>query len=156
MADNMDVLQALGNAGLAAAGAGELGPVWDLFFPGGQAFSEEQIAQLTDLLQTILAQEFYEQYVINFIALQKDIGDYINNPNNNTLPNISTTAQTVVEGISALGGYGVTRAYVSAAALNILALRLQWNVAPDSSKAGAALNIANAAMDALTTLQSFE
>jgi hypothetical protein len=153
---NSDILQAIGNAGLDAAGAGFVGPIWDLFFPQDDGFSDKQLAQLSELLQQMLNSQSYQEYYDNFQALGYDISEYINNPGNETLDEILINSQSTMLGILDFGGYATTRVYIAASALHILALRLSLDAASPDNKPGAKLNIGLAAVATLSNLIALE
>jgi len=146
----------MGDAALDAAGFGFVAPIWDMFFPQSQpVFSQQQLAQLEILMTEALGEQSYQNYFDLFIAITSDLHIYINNPSSGGLDNIVQQSVLAMEGISN-NGYSTTSTYIAAAALNILALRLSFDVASNSDKRGAAKNIGDAALAALETLVQLE
>lgn len=154
--DATDTFVLLSTAGLDAAGLGSVASIWESFFPQGDPeFSEMQLQQITQVFEEVFGQANYQQYVTQFNSYTVLVGEYAKNPVPAQLPDIIDQTQVIADQIFQQGYVGA-KAYVAAAALNLVALSYAYDEASPGNKPGAQQNIGDKALLVLNNLLTLE
>jgi hypothetical protein len=154
--DYQDIVQALGLAALSASGFGAAGPIWDLFFSGGdENFTDDEIQQMTTIFQTVLLNQDYESWLADYQTAATQLGQYVNNPIEAELLASSNSLLLTANKILNIGGFGGTKLYLSTYSLYILSLKYIAELT-NPILPGALENIGEAALQGLTNLASLQ
>jgi len=153
-----DQLKNLTELGLSCAGLGTAVSIFNIFNKksGPTLFSADQVKQLTTIFQQVFAHEEYITDVTDFTSYSENLRAYINNPSHGGLSTIGDNLNEIGNRIALHGGYKATKIYLAAASLYLTALSLEHDVAAATDKAGAQLNIGEAAQDILNNLITLE